>query len=468
MWLRHLIDHRHDLSVRLALWYTGILMVTLTGTLIILYLSMGTYLRHHVDMAMLNELDEFNTLFKEGGLSAVAREMQLESESEGVGRLFFRLLAGDGQTLLHSDLTAWSGVAVDPALIRRADEVDNHFETIKMPGQDFEARVLIGRIGTDHFLQIVHSLREDAIFLNNIATLLLWFAAALILVGIASGWYVSRMAVAGIRDITRAAEKISAGRFEIRAETKNRLGEIEKLATTFNLMLDRIGSLMNNLREVNDNIAHDLRSPIGRIRSAAELALTGKEHPTEQRKALARTLTECDRLLGMINTMLLISEIESGLRPTGNEHVDLGQMIEEACDLFGPVADVKRVSLKLNKPQRVITVHGNAAALQRMVANLLDNAIKYTHPGGNVWIQVTLAKKSVEIRFHDTGVGIAPRDIPHLFERFYRCDPSRRRSGSGLGLSLVQAVAKSHGGTIEVKSVSGEGSQFIVRLPIRV
>lgn len=465
MWLKRLTDHRHDLSVRLALWYTGILTVTLTGALIILYLSMGTYLRQLIDKEMLNELAEFNNLYNAEGLSAVDREMQLEAESEGIVRLFFRLLAHDGRTLLHSDMTVWGGVAVDTDFIRRSGKTDHRFQTIQVPGQDFKARVLTGRIGSEYFIQVVHSLREDAMFLKDIAFLLLWFAAFLVFVGIASGWYVSRIAVAGIRDITRAAEKIADGRFEIRAETKSHLGEIEKLARAFNLMLDRIGSLMSSLKEVNDNIAHDLRSPIGRIRSAAESALSGKENPAEQRKALARTIAECDRLLGMVNTMLLISEIESGLRPTRKDPVDLSQMIEEACDLFGPVAENKGVSLELDRPRQVIAIQGTAAALQRMVANLLDNAIKYTPSNGKVGIRLALGRKGVEIQFQDTGMGITPQDIPHLFERFYRCDPSRRRSGSGLGLSLAQAVARAHNGRIDVKSVPGEGSLFTVRLP---
>jgi len=465
MWLKSLIEHRHDLSVRLALWYAGILVVTLAGTLVILYLSMDAYLRNHLDTTMLNGLDEFNTLYREGGLAAIEKEMALESESEGIGRVFFRLLAEEGRTRLHSDMVAWEGLPPAMPSMRSAAEDDYHFETLTVPGQDFEARVLTGRIGPDYYLQIVHSLREDTLFMRNIANLLLWFAAVLAVVGVVSGWYVSRLAVGGIRDITRAAEQIAEGRFETRAATRSRLGEIEKLANTFNLMLDRIQSLMNNLKEVNDNIAHDLRSPIGRIRSAAEMALTGSADPNEQSQALARTIGECDRLLGMVNTMLLISEIESGLRPAGNDPVELGGLVAEACELFEPVAEGQNISVALYKPEQAVTVPGNAAALQRMVANLLDNAIKYTPPGGRVWVHLNPGKKDVEIQFQDTGTGIRPADIPHIFERFFRCDASRRHPGSGLGLSLAQAVARSHDGSIEVHSVPGEGSLFAVRLP---
>jgi signal transduction histidine kinase len=167
----------------------------------------------------------------------------------------------------------------------------------------------------------------------------------------------------------------------------------------------------------------------------------------------------------MVNTMLMISEIESGLRPAGMDPVDLVALIAEACDLFEPVADEQKVTVTFHRPTASVTVQGNAAALQRMVANLLDNAIKYTPAGGKVWIHLHIGKQEVEIQFQDTGIGIAPDDAPHIFERFYRCDRSRRHPGSGLGLSLARAVARAHDGTLEVHSKPGEGSLFTVHLP---
>jgi len=465
MFLERLLNRRQDLSFRLALWYAGILMATLLGTLVILYLYLGNYLRNQVDSAMLNGLREFNTLYSEGGLDAIEREMKLESESEGVGHLFFRLANANGQTLLHSDMSAWRGLAVDPIRISHVQKENHYFETREVPDQDFEARLLVGRIGSDYFLQIVHSLREDGLFLSDLATLLMWFAAALVMVGVASGWYISGRAMSGINAITQAAEKITAGQFDTRAKAENQLGEIDKLATTFNTMLDRIQTLVAGMREVTDNIAHDLKSPIARIRTAAELALHGEKKPAEYAAVIANTINECDRLLALVDTMLFLSEMESGTRKPQLEKVDLTHLIHEACDLFQPLAEDKHIALTVQQNNATCIVTGESATLQRMIANLLDNAIKYTAEGGNVRVRLTKENSHCEIQFQDTGIGIDSRNMPQIFNRFFRCDPSRHKTGSGLGLSLAQAVAHAHGGAIRVESVPGTGSQFTIRLP---
>lgn len=465
MFLKRLLNRRHDLSFRLALWYAGILMATLLGTLVILYLYLGTYLRHQVDSALLNELREFNTLYSEGGLAAIEREMELESESEGIGRVFFRLVDKNGQTLLHSDKSAWRGVAVDQIRVSHTQMENHYFETSAIPDQDFKARLLVGRIGSDYFLQIVHSLREDGLFLSDLATLLMWFAAALVMIGVASGWYISGRAMSGINAITQAAEKITAGQFDTRAEAGNQPGEIDKLAATFNTMLDRIQTLVAGMREVTDNIAHDLKSPIARIRTAAELALHGEKKPAEYTAVIANTIRECDRLLALVDTMLFLSEMESGTRKPQLEKVDLAHLVNEACDLFQPLAEDKRIALAVQQNNATCIVPGESATLQRMIANLLDNAIKYTPEGGRITVQLKSFRKEALLVFEDNGIGIARENLPRIFERFYRCDKSRHQRGSGLGLSLARAIAEEHGGNVQVSSRYGHGTVVTVSLP---
>jgi signal transduction histidine kinase len=243
--------------------------------------------------------------------------------------------------------------------------------------------------------------------------------------------------------------------------------EIDRLAVTFNDMLGRIEKLVTGIREMSDNIAHDLRSPITRIRGIAEITLTGERQVAPYEQMAASTIEECDRLLDMINTMLVISQTEAGADKLHFQPVDLAELIENACELFRPLAEDKDLRLDCRCQMRPV-VQGDVRLLQRMVANLLDNAIKYTPENGT--IDVTLQPGDASpawavIDVADTGIGIPENEIEKIFQRFYRCDRSRPQDGIGLGLSLARTIARAHGGDIAVRSRTSRGSRFHIHLP---
>jgi signal transduction histidine kinase len=275
----------------------------------------------------------------------------------------------------------------------------------------------------------------------------------------------ARRALQGVEEVTQTATEISKGALETRVPVKARGDEIDRLATTFNSMLDRIHALITGMREMTDNIAHDLRSPISRIRGFAEMTLTTRGSLDEYETMAANTIEECDRLLGMINTMLDITETEAGAGRTTREAVDLSALVQDARELFQPLADDKGIALAADVPAGVLVL-GDVQRLQRMVANLLDNAVKYTAPGGRVTVTMRSDARTVFVTVSDTGIGISESDLPQIFNRFYRGDRSRSQAGSGLGLSLAQAIASAHGGSITVSSSPGKGSTFTVTLPL--
>jgi signal transduction histidine kinase len=229
-------------------------------------------------------------------------------------------------------------------------------------------------------------------------------------------------------------------------------------------MLDRIQALLTEIKEMSDNIAHDLRSPITRIRGIAEVTLTTGKSLGEYEAMAASTIEECDRLLDMINTMLMISKAEAGVDHLTREEIDLAKVVQEACKLFEPTAEDKGIALGCHLPGES-HILGDTQMIQRMLSNLLDNAIKYTPPGGSVRVSVSENDGQVVVSIKDTGIGISPRDLPHIFERFYRGDESRSQSGIGLGLSLARAIARSHGGDIATASTPNQGSTFTITLP---
>jgi len=176
------------------------------------------------------------------------------------------------------------------------------------------------------------------------------------------------------------------------------------------------------------------------------------------------TVEECDRLLQMVNTMLDITEFEAGGAVWQSSVVSMGEIVADACDLFLPLAEDKGIDLQWDAAEAAV-VQGDRRSLQRLLANLLDNALKYTPEGGQVQVAVSRTEGQLAVDIEDSGIGIDESDLPRIFARFYRCDRSRSESGSGLGLSLALAIASAHGGTITVSSHPGQGSRFRLVLP---
>ncbi|MDH3774258.1 MAG: ATP-binding protein [Deltaproteobacteria bacterium] len=465
MCLNKILRSPRTLAFRLTLWYAFIFTLTSLGAFLLFNFLITSGLRERTDQALLAEVSELSSHLALKGLDVVELDIVQDAESSGVDRMFLRVLSLDGEELVSSNMTSWTNVAIKKAASDRLTNGESHvFETLAIPQLPHKVRILYGVIGPGKLVQIGRSLEDDELFMEAFRDRFVLMMTALIIFGGLIGWFMARRALQGVEEVAQTAEDISKGAIERRVPFKARGAEIDRLATTFNDMLDRIHALICGMREISDNIAHDLRSPLTRIRGVAEMTLTSGKSVGEYESMAANTIEECDRLLEMIETMLAISELEAGAGNLAVEEVDMAEVVEDACELFQPLAEDKSITI-VTEVATSSLVNGDTQRLQRLVANLLDNAIKYTESEGTIKVSLDGDASQVLLFVEDTGDGISGDDLANIFERFYRCDPSRSKTGVGLGLSLVMAIARSHGGEVAVTSYPGKGSTFTVSLP---
>jgi len=466
MSLKGLLDLRHTLAFRLTFWYTGVFMVSSAIAFLFFYLLITSVIRGSTDQDLMSKVRTFSSVLNTRGIDAVTQQAILEAQAAGEKKIFFRFLYPSGTVFSSSNIAYWRNIGVGRAAVRRLIEDGKPvFDTIRITDRRHQVRVLYAVLGPGIILQLGQSMESYTSIFDVFRRIFVTTMAGLFVFGVIVGWFLARRALVGVENVTRAARRISEGSLEERVPAKKGEDEIDQLANTFNQMLDRIQRLVAGIKEMSDNIAHDLKSHITRIRGTAEVTLTTGTSLTEFEKMAANTIEECDRLMDMINTMLFISKTETGVDAIDRREIDLAELVRDACFLFQSPAEDKGVTLTCNISDH-LPFYGDVRLIQRMVANLLDNAIKYTPFGGKVDLTVHAGSdRAVHITVADNGMGISEKDLPHIFERFYRADPSRSEAGSGLGLSLARAVSRAHGGDISVTSTRKQGSTFTITLP---
>jgi signal transduction histidine kinase len=273
--------------------------------------------------------------------------------------------------------------------------------------------------------------------------------AGMVLFGFIGAFVIARRVLTRIDAMTARADEIMAGNLAQRLPVRGGKDELDRLATSLNAMLARIEDLLKGMREVSDNIAHDLKTPLTRLRNSSEEALRSAKTPDEFRHALERSIEESDGLIRTFNALLLIARAEAGSGSDAFRPVDLAGLARDMAELYEPVAEEAGMTLHVHAPP-VPAVQGNRELLGQVLTNLIDNALKYGRAAGGGEVRIALGSEGDEVSLavSDRGQGIPPGDRARAVERFARLDESRGQPGSGLGLSLAQAVARLHGGRL--------------------
>ena len=424
-------------GLRLALWYATLFVIGSMTIVLLTYFVTATSLAQRDRQIIEAKLGEYAVVYTNGGLDALARTIRAE-QATAPERLFVRVLDGGTEVLVVSMPGGWDPTLLETASARLADG------TLVQVGKSKEAR-----------LDLLRRVRAAL----GLVTL------TLVLVAFAGGWLATQSALQPIRRLTATADRIvRTGRTDERVEGGRDDDAIGELIQLFNRMLDRIERLVTGMRGALDNVSHDLRTPLTRLRGRAEMALASSPDLSRYREALEDCVEESDRVLVTLQTLMDISEAESGAMALQRVPLDLAEVADRAVDLYREVAETRGVTLE--RGGDAVTVSGDRVRLEQAAANLIDNAVKYTPVEGRVTVWTGREGPYAILRVSDTGPGIPADELPHVFDRLFRGDRSRAERGLGLGLSLVKAIAEAHGGAIAVESRPGAGAVFTLRLDL--
>jgi signal transduction histidine kinase len=291
-------------------------------------------------------------------------------------------------------------------------------------------------------------------------------ALALLVAGAAGGLVLTYIATAPLRRIVRTVEEILAtGDLDRRVSAEGVRGTRAEIVGLMNRLLDRNASLVRAIHDSLDNVGHDLRTPMTRLRATAERALQRPEDAAAGREAIADCLEESDRVLMMLNTLMEVAEAETGAMRLDRKRLELSEVVRDVVDLYALVAEERGASI-VTRAMAKVAVHADPTRIRQALANLVDNALKYGGKGNTVTVSLAHEGSEAVMTVADQGPGIAANDLPRIWERLYRGDKSRTERGLGLGLSFVRAIVEAHGGRAEVESEVGRGATFRIRLPL--
>jgi signal transduction histidine kinase len=430
-------DRPYTFGLRIALWYAALFVLGSTAIVFLTYLLTSISLTQRDHQIIESKLGEYTAAYARGGIDGLADTVRAEQQA-APERLFVRIVTRRSEAVVLSNPEGWDPAKLETGELRLPDG------TMVQVGKSTDAR-------------------DD--LLARFRAALGLVTLTIVLIALTGGWLATQTALSPIRRLTLAVRRIiRTGRTDQRVAAAGTGDALDELTVLFNAMLDKIEGLVAAMRGSLDNVSHDLRTPLTRLRGTAEMALAGRPDLDRYREALADCLEESDRVLVMLNTLMDISEAESGAMLLQRERVALAAVVARALDLYRDVAETKQLSLEVHTDPDV-TVDGDRTRLEQVAANLIDNAIKYTPPEGRVDISVRRDADRALLTIRDSGIGIPPDELPRIWERLFRGDTSRTERGLGLGLSLVKAIVEAHGGTVSVTSEVGGGSTFTVSLP---
>ena len=455
------------IGFKLTIWFVSILALAILAVSALFYFGMERVLLQAVD----------TNLRAAGWRSVTPDPTRSDKESDEELRQLIllsntpaRLLATDG-TVLQTDPLFPTGITVSPEMLANANAGDSRFETIQIPVGTYRLYTAPVRMHETRvaIVQVVNSLDEQMKTLREMRAVLAWLIPiSLILAGIGGAFLAGRT----LAPITRVRRKVEL--IVDQTDLSHRVSEglpddeVGRLARTFDQLLERVQQAMARERQFTSDASHELRTPLTVLKGELSVALNRPRPADEYRATLARLEPTVDDMSQLVEDLLTLTRAAANKENAGQERVNLTELLLQVCERMKVLADAKGITLNAPPANAGLITLGDRLKLQRVLINLIDNALRYTPKGGRVDIAMRRKEAEVFIDVRDTGRGIRPEHLPRLFQRFYRADSDRARDsgGSGLGLAITQAIVQAHHGRINVESQPGKGSCFTVCLPL--
>jgi len=448
-------------ALRLALQYTLLYVLVLGIALAALFWSSSRYVDSQLEADIEQELSLLAQAFHSGGAEHLIEVVSGRAEEDALDEGRFYLLVTPEDRLLAGNLTKWPG----EASVSFDGDVHNIWldENI-LPGNLYNDDAYLPAIAREfpdgNRLLLVRGVEQDNI-LREVSEYLLESLGAVVFFALLMGITLGRAILRRMDTISRAASEIMAGDLSRRVPVSGRNDAFDALAQRLNNMLERIEAVLAGMREVTDNVAHDLRSPITRIRNRMEVTLLERRDESEYRDVMEQTIKDADTMVRTFNAILQTAQANAGAIRADLLPVDLSKLVREMGELYGPVTEEAGLTLRIESGAP-ITVPGHRDLLAQAVGNLLDNAVKYTPRGGTLYLELVSGDGTVDLVVEDSGPGIPEKERHRVKERFVRLDTVRQKEGNGLGLSLVDAIARQHGATLLLEG-NEPGLRAIIR-----
>ncbi len=464
MSLKKPIRFLRTITFRLTAWYSLILIASVLLLFLIAYFFIYTSIQDRDRAAILSRLRELTTLYQTGGADLLEKNIRINKKFHNASNFFIRLADPNNKTIFISLPYQWAEFDIKE-LEENTPSQEKQF--IRLCAREGPTHLTVAsiRLHDGYWLQVGKSNEERLKILERFREVLGVVILPLIFVGFIGGGFLAYSALKPIRHLIHTVRSISQDieKMEDRVPNPGSNDELEELVTLFNNMLEKISTLINAMKNSLDHVAHDLRTPMTRLRGIAEVAMQTSSSQEQCKEALADCIEESERILKLVDTVLDISEAETGVMKLDLQEVDLGIIINKIVDLYQYVADAKLIKINSSIEKGLLT-RVDPTRIGQVVANLVDNAVKYTPGNGSIFIKAWKNYDEIFIEITDSGLGIPEEDLPRIWDRLYRGDHSRSEKGLGLGLTFVKAIIELHGGQIEVSSEPGKGSTFTIRL----